>query len=230
MKFNYLTTFAILLTGAIQTFAAPVNIAEPSELLIRELVEQELEARAEYDSILARELFDIESELEARAGKTSTSSDIRVDPVTGVKQSGNPKDWPTTAQIEKALVPPKNGAWFWSGRKGSASGESVEGMANQLAQKTGGITLELAVKKAGFIMPIPGTPNSVWQTAATTFAKNAVGEVNVLLGESMRQGSTWERAEFPALKSSKKVTKVVAHHPMSPGKEQVIWPLKGSKI
>ena len=51
-------------------------------------------------------------------------------------------------------------------------------------------------------------------------------EVNALLGESMRQGSTWERTEFSALKSSKKVTKVNAHHPPSPGKEQVIWSLK----
>jgi hypothetical protein len=228
MKFNYLTTIAILFTGAIQTLAAPVNVAESSELLVRELVEQELDARAEYDSFLARELFDVENELEARAGKTS--SDIQVNPVTGIKHSANPKDWPTTAQMEKALVPPKNGAWFWSGRKGSASGEDVLGMSIQLAQKAGGMTLEMAVKKAGFIMSIPGSPNSIWEAASRTFAKNAVGEVHVLLGESVRSGSTWERAEFPVLKSSKKVTKVVAHHPMSLGKEQVIWPQKGSKI
>jgi hypothetical protein len=49
MKFNYLITIVTLLSvldDAIKSLAAPVNIAEPSEL-----VEQELDARAEYNAI-----------------------------------------------------------------------------------------------------------------------------------------------------------------------------------
>ena len=84
-----------ILTGAIQTLAAPVNIAES------------------------------ETELEARAGKTS--SNMQIDPVAGIKQSANPKDWPTTAQIKKALILPKNRARYsYSNGEGLGRGVQVK--------------------------------------------------------------------------------------------------------
>jgi hypothetical protein len=94
--------------------------------------------------------------------------------------------------------------------------------AQTMAKAKGGMTLEMAVLKAGFKMSPPGQAGSNWGAASTAFAKNAQGEVHAMLGESVRPQSTWNRIEFPTLKANPKVTKIVAIHPGSPGKEEVL--------
>jgi hypothetical protein len=218
MKFSYLISALALLSGLTQIAAAPLGIDVDIES--RELDELEF---------FERDLDSIDFDLIARqpVGKSPSlpPSKITVDPKTGISYSDNPKDWPTEDEMNKLLTAPKDGAWFWTGRAGSATGEGVMLKAGEMAKAKGGTTLEMAVAKAKFKMSPPGGKTSIWPIASKAFSRNAQGVVHVLIGESNRgEASTWERIEFKEIKAGKKATKVVKLQPMSPGKEETIWP------
>jgi hypothetical protein len=222
MKFFYLISALALLSGLTHIAAAPIELdvnIESRELDELDLFERDLDA-FNFD-LVAREPGD---KIPSPA-QSSNKPEISVDPQTGISYSDNPKDWPTEEQMNKLLVPPKDGAWFWSGRVGNINGEDVMLKADEMAKAKGGTTLELLVAKLKFVMPPHGGKTSIWPVAAKAFSRNAQGVVHVLIGEHYRrEASTWERIEFKEIKAGKKVTKVVKLQPLSPGKEEVIWP------
>jgi hypothetical protein len=217
MKLSYLISALGLLSGLTQIAAAPIELdvdIESRELDELDFFERDLDA---FD-------FDLVARGSGDKSPSPPPSKITVDPQTGISYSDNPKDWPTEEQMNKLLVPPKDGAWFWTGRVGNINGEDVMLKADDMAKANGGTTLELLVAKLKFVMPRPRTTN-LWPVAAKAFSRNAEGVVHVLIGEHNRgEASTWERIEFKEIKAGKKVTKVVKLQPLSPGKEEIIWP------
>jgi hypothetical protein len=219
MKFTHFATAALaLVSGLTRIVAAPIQVE--ADVIPRSWDQLELDTRS------APEL-----QLEVRGGNFKHGGDAAKggdgkDPVTGIIHTTDKSQWPTQEQMTKQLVAPANGAWFWSGRKGNENGPDVFPDAQKIAKEKGGMTLEMAVLKAGFKMSPPGQAGSNWGAASEAFAKNAQGEVHVMLGESVRPQSTWNRIEFNALKANPKVTKIVAIHPMSPGKQEVLYTKK----
>ena len=126
MKFSYLISALALLSGLTQIAAAPIGIdvdIETRELDELEFFERDLD------------VFDFDLVAREPAGPPSPPpSAITVDPKTGISYSDNPKDWPTEEQMNKLLTAPKDGAWFWTGRAGSATGEGVMLKAGEMAK------------------------------------------------------------------------------------------------
>lgn len=116
-----------------------------------------------------------------------------------------------------------NEAFFWSGRTDGIGGKET---ALEIALSKKGITLEALVDK--FKIPMPEwdmkIPSSVetWQKISQSYAKQASGEVRVVMGESVRNDSVWNQYEFPALKSNTKVTKITKIDPKTK-KESIIF-------
>ena len=128
---------------------------------------------------------------------------------SGLKVSDNPKDWPSTAQLEAALATKSGGAFFWTGRNGDVS---VEEQAASIAAKAGGLTLESGLAAHNIIMPAFDTRNTqavnIWESASRILAQKASGEVFCVQGATLRPNNVFETIELPALKANKAVTKV----------------------
>jgi hypothetical protein len=220
-----------------QTFAAPIAVADANG---------DIAARDNFDfdsDLVIREpyplLEDFTFDVEARStgsskapatggshagahGGASGSTTPSIDPLSGVKQSSNPSDWPSDSKMTSLFVGPKDGSVFWSGR--DSKGGEILHFAVDFAKKKGGSTLDMIIRKEGLVVAAGGTKegSAFWDKASGVFAKNAKGVVYVVMGDQMRQGNVWERVEFPTLKANKAVTKVVKV--TSAGKEEPIWP------
>jgi hypothetical protein len=107
-------------------------------------------------------------------------------------------------------------AIFWSGRTNGVGGMQT---AADVARNSGGKTLEQLIESRQLTMPAynPNNPASVqaWQDISTELARNASGEVRVVLGNSVRPQSIWEVYELPALKGNTAVTRIVAIDPLT---------------
>lgn len=70
----------------------------------------------------------------------------------------------------------------------------------------------------------PVVPSSVqaWQSISTELAKNASGDVRVVLGSQVRPQSIWELFELPALINNSAVQKVIGIDPKT-GAEKIIF-------
>jgi hypothetical protein len=141
----------------------------------------------------------------------------------GVSTSTNHALWATPHQIWLATYTAPNKAYFWTGRN---SGISVEQYAAQVASNAGGVTLELALKRAHLTMPAwnvnDNASMALWKLASVDFAEQAFGEVHVVKGWEIRSGNVWESLEFPELKDNIWVNTVVEIHSWS-GTRVQIW-------
>jgi hypothetical protein len=222
LSFNFVT----------QIFAAPITVADINgDIAVRDNFdfESDLVIREPYP-LLEDFAFDIEarspggSKTPATTGSSAggSSSAVTIDPLSGVKQSAKPTDWPSDSKMASLFVGPKDGSVFWSGRD-SKLGEILH-FAVDFAKKKGGSTLDMIIRKEDLVVAASGTSegNAFWDKASGVFAKNAKGVVYVVMGDQIRPGNVWERVEFPALKVNKAVTKVVKV--TSDGKEVPIWP------
>jgi RHS repeat-associated protein len=112
-------------------------------------------------------------------------------------------------------------AYFWSGL-----GRGGETTAAQIAANNGGTTLEMLLDAQGITMPAwdASSESSVaaWQSASAAYARGASGDVNVILGDSLRPGNTWESVELPALQENENVSSITQIHPTT-GQQSVIW-------
>ncbi|GAA3586146.1 hypothetical protein GCM10022419_080350 [Nonomuraea rosea] len=137
----------------------------------------------------------------------------------------------------------KGAAFFWSGRTKLESGEFLNAgpkAAADIAETKGGTTLESLMDSRG-IPQANWDPNKMewdpdetawdllkahvddaWKQVSLTYARNASGEVRVVLGESLRPGNVWESTEFPALKRNPNVTKITQIDLVT-GRETVIF-------
>ena len=117
-------------------------------------------------------------------------------------------------------------AFFWSGSTGGVGGGRV---AEEIASRRGGKTLDMVRAERG--IPLPpwngSDPAAVeaWKAASKAYAENASGTVRVVLGKDVNPESIWTQIELPALKANKRVDKIIAIDPAT-GKEQVIYEAK----
>ncbi len=110
------------------------------------------------------------------------------------------------------LTTEPNTAYFWSGM-----GENGAETAAAIAEKNKGITLEITVNRNSVNIPKWDfdNPDSIkaWQDASEAFAKQASGEVKVVLGPNVRPNSIWATKELPLLIQNQKVTKIIEIDP-----------------
>ncbi|MBG6134501.1 ricin-type beta-trefoil lectin domain protein [Longispora fulva] len=107
-------------------------------------------------------------------------------------------------------------AYFWSGRTYEPNGSFVDAgpgsVADGIASRNGGITLEMLMKQRGIVLPPwdAGNPDVVraWEQASAEYAAHASGHVRVVLGENLRGGNIWDTEEYDRLMSNPKVTKI----------------------
>ncbi len=114
----------------------------------------------------------------------------------------------------------RNTAWFYAGRSkepGAGPDEYVaasrpQGVADFLAKKGGGTTLEQLIESKGIGAPVfnPDDPASVawWDNASAEYAENASGRAHVVLGEDLRGQNFFDVTEFGRLMNNPKVTSI----------------------
>jgi hypothetical protein len=97
-------------------------------------------------------------------------------------------------------------AVFWSGITKGKDGAVAGGeqYAKNIAGKNGGKTLEMILEERGIPRP---TTDAEWLELSKDLARNASGEVKVVLGSEIRANATW-LAEKEILLNSPKVTKI----------------------
>ncbi|MEV4474135.1 ALF repeat-containing protein [Nonomuraea sp. NPDC049504] len=123
----------------------------------------------------------------------------------------------------------KNTAFFWSGRTETgpeqyrnAGPEEAAG----IAREEGGTTLEMLMDGRGIPQANAKNPewdpaempwdkikeevDQAWDRISLLYARNASGEVKVVLGQSLREDAVWLRQECGALLANPHVTKITA--------------------
>ncbi|WP_171019906.1 hemagglutinin repeat-containing protein, partial [Hydrogenophaga sp. 2FB] len=114
-------------------------------------------------------------------------------------------------------------AVFWSGNTNGTGGVEA---ARAIAEMYKGKTLEQLLEQRQIKMPIynPADASTVqaWIDVSTELAKNASGEVKVVLGSMRRPQNIWETYEFPTLINNPAVSKVIAVDPYTM-KETIIF-------
>lgn len=102
--------------------------------------------------------------------------------------------------------------FFYSGRNAGIGGAAI---AETIAKKYGGDTIEMVARRQSLNMPADRLPasNEIWRQASETWANTAVGVVRVVLGTDVLPTSTWVVTELPALLKNKKVTKIISIDP-----------------
>ncbi|MHB8255492.1 MAG: hypothetical protein ACYDEV_17855, partial [Acidiferrobacter sp.] len=112
-----------------------------------------------------------------------------------------------------------NEAVFWSGKTNGIGGVNVAG---DIAQSTGGTTLEQLMASKGIALPAWDASNpavvEAWQNASLNYAQGASGSVNAVIGSTLRPGSVWETIELPALRANPKVTEINVIYPATKAK------------
>lgn len=139
--------------------------------------------------------------------------------------------------------------WFWSGGhriddpklepKDQYQGP-IMGEANKVAKDSGGNTLESLIEDHKLKMPKWGAPNAaeIWTDASTALARNAKGEVHVMLpgtpgpttgwpdqGDlipSRRPDNVFDMDEFPILRHNPNVSQIWAHD-ADTGAVDLLW-------
>ncbi|MEV0388217.1 hypothetical protein [Nonomuraea sp. NPDC050643] len=127
-------------------------------------------------------------------------------------------------------------AFFWSGRTETKPGEYLSAgpeKAADIARSLGGTTLESLMDSRGIPQAkwdpvaagwdpdekawdiLKNHVEDAWTKVSLDYARNASGEVRVVLGASLRPGNVWESTEFPALKSNPNVTKIIRIDPVT---------------
>ncbi len=114
-------------------------------------------------------------------------------------------------------------AVFWSGKTNGVGGADAAGC---IASACGGTTLEQLMANKGITLPAWDASNpatvAAWQNASKSFAQGASGDVNAVLGSTLRPGSVWETVELPALKANPNVTSITTIDPAT-GVKTIIW-------
>jgi hypothetical protein len=146
------------------------------------------------------------------------------------EKSNNPKDWPTSEQLDKALPTGPGKATFWAG---NTNGVSAQESADEHARKTGGTTLEGHLKDNDLKMPPWQEGNKAaedkWNEASDKFAENAKGHVHAFVGDESRPNSVYHNREKKKLIENPNVHKLTEHrHPTRPGAKQVVHRKGGS--
>ena len=110
------------------------------------------------------------------------------------------------------LTTEPNTAYFWSGM-----GEDGAGIAASIAKKNNGATLEMTIDRNAIKIPKWDFDNpdstKAWQAASESFAKQASGEVKVVLGRNVSPHSIWATQELPLLMKNQNVTKIIKIDP-----------------
>ena len=114
-------------------------------------------------------------------------------------------------------------AVFWSGKTSGVGGADTAGC---IVTTCGGTTLEQLMTNKGINLPAWGATNptavAAWQNASKNFAQGASGDVNAVIGSTLRPGSVWEVVELPALKENPNVTSITTIDPAN-GVKTIIW-------
>ncbi|MDA3647596.1 DUF6531 domain-containing protein [Saccharopolyspora indica] len=135
-----------------------------------------------------------------------------------------------TSKWDDVMKHDPNGTWLWSGggKKNDGEWQSVMDLANKQADAHGGTTLEGKLDKDKIKMPDWPKPGekpdydkedvfreSVWTEASSAFARNAKGDVNVILVTgaegSRRPNNVFDMTEFPILRKNPDVERIITH-------------------
>src|SRR5271170_4002604 len=146
------------------------------------------------------------------------------------ERSSNPKDWPTSEELDRALRTDPGKAVFWAGR---TNGKSAQKSADAYAKKTGGTTLEGRLRDKNLKMPHWEEGNKAaedkWNEASDKFANHAKGHVHAFVGDENRPNSVYHNREKKRLIDNPNVTKLTEHrHPQQPGGSRVVHRKGGS--
>jgi hypothetical protein len=125
--------------------------------------------------------------------------------------------------VPNAFATNSGEAVFWSGKTNGVGGADAAGC---IASACGGTTLEQLMANKGITLPAWDASNpatvAAWQNASKSFAQGASGDVNAVLGSTIRPGSVWETVELPALKANPNVTSITTIDPAT-GVKTIIW-------
>jgi hypothetical protein len=115
----------------------------------------------------------------------------------------------TIANKHNALVSKPNEAIFYAG---NTDGVFASLVAKEIAKETGGTTIEMLIEEKGVAAP-PLDDDPAWRVLSREMARNASGDVIVVLGDNVRENSTWDVAELPALEGNKRIRTITAIDP-----------------
>lgn len=140
-----------------------------------------------------------------------------------------PGSLPSYEQLRGLTQTDPNTAHFWSGRDASGIGVGPDGsgIAERIADGSGGGTLETTLVKNG-VDPLPvwnrHDPVSVqfWEDASKAYAENTNGQVTAVIGSDLRPGNIWQNVEIPRLMENPGVTKIEQIDPDT-GKSTIIF-------
>ncbi|TDZ78254.1 hypothetical protein DE4585_04091 [Mycobacteroides salmoniphilum] len=140
-----------------------------------------------------------------------------------------PGSLPSYEQLRGLTQTDPNTAHFWSGRDASGIGVGPDGsgIAERIADGSGGGTLETTLVKNG-VDPLPvwnrHDPVSVqfWEDASRAYAENTNGEVTAVIGSDLRPGNIWQNVEIPRLIENPGVAKIEQIDPDT-GKSTIIF-------
>ncbi|KZV99526.1 hypothetical protein EXIGLDRAFT_831464 [Exidia glandulosa HHB12029] len=139
------------------------------------------------------------------------------------------------AQIDDAVAATATKPhYFWSGRYLPARSEAdtVMHSAQTIAEARHGTTLELTVGHVP-LPPFLGTDpdrSDIWQYASDAYAAASKGDAYFVKGESLRAGNVWDVFEYPRLKRSpevKRILQIAVHKKMSELPVQIYPDVKG---
>ena len=132
--------------------------------------------------------------------------------------SSNPKHWPTSEQLDRALPTGPGKATFWAGR---TNGVSAQVSADEHAKKTGGTTLEGHLKDHELKMPPWNKGDKAaegkWNEASDKFASKAQGHVHAFVGKETRPDSVYHNREKKRLVENPAVKSITEHAHKQPG-------------
>ncbi len=131
-----------------------------------------------------------------------------------------PGSLPSYEQLQGITSTEPNSAFYWSGRNadGIGVGPDGSGIAELIAQGSGGTTLEMRLAENG-VNPLPvwnrHDPVSVqfWEDASAAYAENARGEVTAIIGSNLRPGNVWQTIEIPRLMENPEITRIMQIDP-----------------
>jgi uncharacterized protein YukE len=131
-----------------------------------------------------------------------------------------PGSLPSYEQLREITSTAPNSAYYWSGRTadGIGVGPDDSGIAELIAQGSGGKTLEMTLAERG-VDPLPvwnrHDPVSVkfWEDASAAYAEGANGEVTAIIGSNLRPGNLWQSVEIPRLMENPGISRIVQIDP-----------------
>lgn len=84
----------------------------------------------------------------------------------------------------------------------------------------------MLIEKNGIEMPAYDWTNQksvdAWNEASKSYAEQVSGEVHAIIGDTLRDGNTWETVELPTLINNQNVTRIFAVDPKT-GIETVVF-------